>query len=231
MVGEIMEEFVTGSVLEVLDNVAAESTKAVKLMLLEDAIDDISLVMSLRLMSLGVFTKPKIVFNTFTSDNDFNDIVKYFHTKDVKGIPQNTLRLLAYISDTNSLGLTRGDIVDILDTTIPIDVYKHLGMPNTEDSCNMCETSEEITDGICSFCEDSLMQLTLFRSDNSFSAILTPENYGRSQLLNEHSNFGIVIGNYKAQVVGSHIMFNRVCRIYDAQLPFIEYQVRTCTNL
>jgi len=219
-----MSDFKTSSVLEVLDTIANESTKLIKLMIIEECIERFDIRLTLNLMAGGLIKKPNVRFNTFTSADDFADIVGYFHTGIALGLPQNTLRLLAIIADSNMIGLTRGDLHKILqDTESLIDVYKYFGEPEEILGCKLCGDGNIVQQDLCGYCYDTLEGFTEHRSSDSFTIVLGSDNYKRFALL-IRDGFIVRVENYEIVICNNVLLYKRTGIIMNAQLPFGEYQ-------
>ena len=218
-----MDDFITASALDLLDNIRAQSSKTLRLIMLGEALECESAQLALHLAASGVITnKPLMKFNKFTSSHDFNDIIRYFHG-DAVGTPYNTLRLLSYIHDPKGFGIERHEIIEALANTGELDVYSVLGTPAVPDSCVACGCSI-VGEGLCGSCNDALAAFTDFRSEDSFIADLNSNNFRLHALLTT-GKYTFTVGSYQLSIDGKRLMGTRVSPIYDARLPINEFRL------
>ena len=219
-----MNEFKTSEALQVFDMMRAEGSKALRIKILEEHIDVYSVRLCLYIIVSGAITKrPKVVFNRFESEDDFEDIKKAFHG-DISQIPMTTTRLLVKLYYPNQgLGITRGDIIGILEGSEPIDVYALLGGVTKVSQCEACGTSID-SEGLCDYCIDAFGRFTEFRVDDLFTASLSKSNYKRHGTLNPGGLYTFTHNSYRITYIDSSLICTRIGTIWDARLPFTEYQ-------
>jgi len=213
-----MTNFNSNDILQVFEQVKAENTTSIKLMLLEDQLDKESFVVALSLLAHGIFTRPiRVTYNTYDSEDDFADIVRYFHG-DKTRIPMQTLRVLAYLANPQLLRVTRGEVLDLLEEVPTINIYAMLGKPVSK-GCALC--GDTCNGNLCDYCAEVIEDFTKFRTD-SFIATLTPNNYKRCALLTScelHCKARPFVVHIKDNI----LTFVRRDPIPNAQLPIEEF--------
>ncbi len=186
-------------------------------------LDDPEMIFIFNMMASRVLKKPQVVYNLFTNNTPMEDIVNYFHTGKIQGIPKQTLRLIRYMSDPGEIRMNVLDIYRILeDTDNLIDVYEYLGQPESY-GCPICG---DVTDGnVCDYCSSTMESFTHFRSDEHFHVELCNENFKRPLVIKPTENVQLEFKHYTMSSYGNEFLYVRNNTPFQAQLPFREYQM------
>jgi len=222
-----MNDFNAGTLLHQFTTVSAESIKDLRHMVLDDLLrEDVpGFAFCLNVIISGVVTrKPVAYYNTYTSEDDLADVLRYIETGSTEGTPHDTLRLLQYLSDSGMVGLNKVELFDLLQNHGAVqNVHRFIRLLDVVSSgCTLCGGVTD--DEVCGFCKDALSTFTAYRAGDHYIGTLLPENYKRASLLSD-GKCELEVGPYVVQVEGARIEFKRIHQIRDARLPITEYQV------
>ena len=209
-------------VLGVLDYIKSLHSKALKLEELKKQLDNPDIVLALNLLVSGQIRQPVVRFNSLQSVSVLQELSQ-LTTNGSKGIPMDTLKLAVYLSKPLSLGITSFAVYSLLDDTDNLIDTHSLLQAEAATVCLICAESVDAIATLCEHCMDSLTSFEDFRSEDRFTTQLSYKNFARPVTLTEDSTYSVVLNNYKVDIRGVQLTFQRI-KSFQAQLPFVEYQ-------